>query len=150
MLWSRVEFLGCKMGIGKKSLLFSVGGLGYVALELLWRGRSHSSMFLAGGSCFLLLGRLQNKPPVVRALGGAGIITAVELLTGLLANRSFRVWDYRDMPLNFKGQICLPFSLLWVPVGLAGSILYGCLDRMLTPKKIVKKYVNSQKSENSS
>ena len=136
--------------MGKKLILFSAGGLGYVALELLWRGRSHGSMFLAGGSCFLLLGSLKNRSPACRALGGAGIITAVELLTGLLANRSFRVWDYRDMPLNFKGQICLPFCLLWVPLGLAGSVLYGCLDRMLSPKKTVNKYANDQKTEKSS
>lgn len=126
------------MGIGKNTLLFSCGGLAYMGLELLWRGYSHGSMFLAGGSCFMLLGRLgrKTKSPVVRAVGGAGIITGVELLAGLLANRGYRVWDYRDLPLNFKGQICLPFSLLWVPVGLTGIVLYDRLDRMFTmPEK---------------
>ena len=42
---------------------FLVGGFGYVALELLWRGRSHASMFLAGGICFLLLGGLNRVRP---------------------------------------------------------------------------------------
>ena len=58
-------------------------------------------------------------------------ITAVELLTGLLANRSYTVWDYRGMPMNFHGQICLPFSLLWVPLSLGGMLLYDLLDRQL-------------------
>ena len=119
------------MAIGRKTGLFFLGGAGYVGLELLWRGRSHISMFAAGGICFLLLGRLQRTrlSPAVRCILGAGIITGVELLTGLLVNRSYRVWDYRHMPLNFLGQICLPFSLLWIPVSLGAMALYRCLDR---------------------
>ena len=129
------------MGIRKKAVLFSCGGLAYVGLELLWRGYSHSSMFLAGGSCFMLLGKLgkQTENLLLRALGSAGIITGVELLAGLLANRGYGVWDYRDMPLNFKGQICLPFSLIWMPVGLAGMVLYDRLDRVVFLPKSIKK-----------
>lgn len=122
------------MGIIKKAMLFSVGGICYVALELLWRGHSHSSMFVAGGSCFMLLGKLKACTPVVKALGGAGMITFVELITGLLVNRKHQVWDYRDLPLNYKGQICLPYSLLWVPVGLAGGLLYSFLDWAICSK----------------
>lgn len=120
------------MGLIKKLSLFCAGGLGYVGLELLWRGRSHSSMFLAGGSSFLLLGRLGRVTgrPVLRALGGAGIITGVELAAGLLFNRHHGVWDYRQLPYNIKGQICLPFSLLWVPVGQAGMWIYEKIDRI--------------------
>lgn len=124
------------MGLGKKLTLFCAGGLGYVGLELLWRGRSHSSMFLAGGSSFLLLGRLgqATERSAVRALGGAGIITGVELAAGLLFNRGYRVWDYRQLPYNLRGQICLPYSLLWVPVGQAGIWIYGILDRLFPEK----------------
>ena len=70
-----------------KTLLFLFGGWTYVLLELLFRGRSHYSMFLAGGTCLLLVGHLNRVkpklPPFFRALAGAGIITMVELLTGL-------------------------------------------------------------------
>ena len=78
---------------------------------------------------FLLLGRLKHAPPWVKAVAGAGIITAVELTTGLLANRQYTVWDYRNAPLNFLGQICLPYSLLWMPVALAGAEIYRFLDK---------------------
>lgn len=124
------------MGMKRSAGLFALGGAAYVGLELLWRGRSHSSMFVAGGTCFLLLGKLDklSLPAAVRALAGAAVITAVELGTGLLVNRSFRVWDYRDMPANFKGQICLPYSLLWVPVGLGAMELHRLLDRKNTGK----------------
>nr|MBQ8245398.1 hypothetical protein [Oscillospiraceae bacterium] len=106
--------------------LFSLGGSAYVGLELLWRGRSHISMFGAGGLCFLLLGRLSKETLSIpaRAAAGAGIITAVELGTGLLVNRDYRVWDYRKMPGNILGQICPMFTALWVPVSLFAMGLY--------------------------
>ena len=120
-------------------ILFLLGGSGYVALEWLWRGRSHSSMFLAGGSCFLLLGRLQNTRPrlplLPRGLVGAGIVTMVEFAAGLLFNRSYQVWDYRSMPLNVRGQICLPFCLAWVPVSLGAMGLYSFLQRNLAGRR---------------
>lgn len=122
--------------IWKKTLLFAAGGTGYVGLELLWRGRSHGSMFLAGGCCFLLLGLLDRTrlPLPLRAAAGAGIITAVELAAGLLVNRDYTVWDYRHMPLNFLGQICAAYSFLWIPVSLGGMGLYRLLDRAVSGK----------------
>jgi len=120
------------MGFLRKLTLFLLGGAGYVGLEFLWRGRSHISMFAAGGLCFLLLGRLTHTKlsPAARCLLGAGIITAVELFTGLLVNRDYHVWDYRAMPLNFAGQICLPFSLLWIPLSLGAMSLYRQAERL--------------------
>ena len=118
----------------RKLTYFFLGGAGYVGLELLWRGRSHGSMFVAGGLCFLLLGKLQEVKPrlpmALRCLVGAGVITCVELAVGLLANRDYRVWDYRHMPLNFHGQICLTYSLLWLPVSFGACCLYRLLGRI--------------------
>ena len=110
---------------------FLVGGIGYVGLEFLWRGRSHISMFLAGGVCFLILGLIERRKlsPWVKILIGAAAITTVELLAGLLVNRDYRVWDYREVPMNYRGQICLPYSLLWIPVSVMGMGLYGLLQK---------------------
>ena len=118
------------MKITRKLGLFTAGGGVYVGLELLWRGRSHSSMFAAGGICFLILGKLRQwrAPYILRLLAGAGAITAVELGTGLLVNRKYRVWDYRGVPGNYRGQICPLFTALWIPVAAAGMALYGVLD----------------------
>ena len=125
------------MKLWKRTALFSIGGCGYVLLELLWRGRSHGSMFLLGGSCFLLLGRLQKalRKTILplRALAGAGLVTGMELLTGLLLNRDYRIWDYRQCRLNFRGQICLLYSTLWMPVSLVGMALYRWGERLLNP-----------------
>ena len=85
----------------------------------------------------MLLGKLHRTEPrlplAARGLVGAGIITSVELLAGLLANRDYSVWDYRGVPMNFHGQICLPFSLLWIPISLGGMALYGFLDKKILP-----------------
>lgn len=119
------------MKILRKISYFCLGGGLYTCLELLWRGRSHISMFLLGGGCFLMLGslrRLSLPLPVKMALGAAGI-TAGELLTGLLVNQDHSVWDYSTQPLNFMGQICAGFSLLWIPLSLAGMWIYGVVEK---------------------
>ena len=110
---------------------FALGGGFYVGLELLWRRRSHVSMFAAGGICFLLLGKIRqlSLPPMANPLVGAAAITGVELGTGLLVNRDHHVWDYRSVPGNFKGQICLPFSLLWIPVSALGMRIHDLLEK---------------------
>ena len=119
----------------KQCVLFYIGGSAYMTLEFLWRGRSHGSMFLLGGLCFLLIGKLSGRmkrmPLALRLLFSSGVITALELGTGLLVNRDYSVWDYRTVSYNFLGQICLPFSLLWIPVSLLGMHLYDRADQLL-------------------
>ena len=119
----------------RKCILFYLGGSAYFILELLWRGRSHGSMFLLGGTCFLLIGTLSRKlrrlTLSMQLLLSAGVVTFLELLTGLLVNRSYQVWDYRDQPLNFMGQICPLFTALWVPVSFAAICLYGFLEKRI-------------------
>ena len=121
------------MRFWKFSFLFYLGGMCYSALELLWRGFTHWSMFLLGGICFVVVGNLKKLLPrlplPILLTEAALLITALELLCGLLVNRNFRVWDYRHLPLNFRGQICLPFTLLWIPVSLVAMLLYTQADR---------------------
>ena len=116
------------MKIAKETVLFVIGGGAYVLLELLYRGYSHVSMFLAGGLCFLLLGKLERFPLPLAVALGVGIITVVELVTGLLVNRDYSVWDYRDQPGNFLGQICPLFMAIWIPVAAIGLLLYRWAD----------------------
>lgn len=95
-------------------------------------------MFLAGGLCFLLVGRLEalssRIPWLIRAAVGSGIITAVELGAGLLWNQNYAVWDYRSQPGNLWGQICPVFSILWIPVSLLAMGLYHGANRLLRQK----------------
>ena len=119
----------------KTAVLFTIGGGCYTSLELIARKRSDFSMFLLGGACFLAIGHLGKKyprmHPLARMAAGSAICTAGELVTGLAVNRDYQVWDYRRVPGNFRGQICLPFSLLWMPLSGVAEVLYRWCDRRL-------------------
>lgn len=112
-----------------------IGGGIYYAIEILWRGYSHWSMWLLGGVCFVLIGLLdewQNHPPLRRqAVQGAVIVTVLEFLAGCIVNLwlGWNVWDYSDMPLNLLGQICLPFSLAWVALSVVAIKLENFMHR---------------------
>lgn len=115
--------------IFKYLFLYLFGGLIYILIELFYRGFSHYSMFLLGGLCFIMLGLLNefitwNTNIIFQSLiGGFLIVTPLEFIFGLFFNNDYSVWDYRSMPLNIMGQICLPFSLLWCLLGLVGIML---------------------------
>ena len=75
-----------------------------------------------------------NAAVPIRPILGAGMITGLELLTGWLVNQDHKVWDYRDQLFQFQGQICLAFSLLWVPVSLMAMELYTIAQKKLAQK----------------
>lgn len=116
--------------LNKYLLLFDVGGILYILLEMVFRGWSHWTMFLLGGLCFIALGLINEvlpweMPLWQQILIGACIITILEFLTGCAVNLwlGWGVWDYSGLPGNILGQICPQFFLLWLPVALAGIIL---------------------------
>ena len=101
--------------------LFLLGALSYPALELLYRGRTHYSMGIAGGTAALMINGIRKLPasyPLKTLLCGAGI-TGIEYLCGCIWNKDYQVWDYRGAPLNVQGQICLPYTLLWCTLSAA-------------------------------
>ena len=105
--------------IKKYSLLFIIGAVGYAAIEVIWRGRTHWSMMLAGGLCFVIFSLvarwLRGRSILIKAVVCAIGVTAVEFIFGVIFNLwlGLGVWDYSSMPMNILGQICLPFTLLW-------------------------------------
>jgi uncharacterized membrane protein len=38
------------------------------------------------------------------------------------------MWDYTNMPLNFDGVICVPFSLLWIGLSIVAVIVADCIN----------------------
>lgn len=120
------------VGLQEYALAALCGGVGYCALEVLWRGWTHFSMALCGASCFLLFYFLEKRPRfrefllITRALFGGLVITAVEFTVGCVVNLGLEldVWSYEGMPYQLLGQICLPMSALWVV--LAGAAFLLC------------------------
>ena len=93
----------------EKSALFCLGALGYGCIELVWRGRTHWTMLLAGGVCMLALWALSERlarwPLLARCAAGALVITGVELAFGVVCNLllGWRVWDYSLLWGNLWG-----------------------------------------------
>lgn len=116
--------------VTKNIILFLAGGILYVLCEILWRGYSHWTMFVLGGICFLYAG-IQNefiswdKPLVLQSLQVALFITIAEFITGCIVNLwlGWDVWNYSNLPFNLLGQICIPYSLLWIPLGAIAIIV---------------------------
>ena len=115
-------------------VLFLIGAFGYGSLELIWRGFTHWTMFVLGGICFSLLffafEKLNGKALLTKAIIGGVIITSAEFITGLIVNILLKwdVWDYTSSPFNILGQICLPYTLLWILLSV--PLVYLC--RFLT------------------
>ena len=110
-------------------LLLLTGGVLYCTIEMLFRGHTHISMAFCGAVCFFLIYRFDQKKHrwslPWRALIGAVMITAVELVAGCILNLwlGLGVWDYSDMPYQLAGQICLPFSCLWFLFSIPACLL---------------------------
>lgn len=63
--------------------------------------------------------------PILVYLAGLISATLLELVTGIIMERLFRVryWDYSQQKFNYKGYICLSSSLAWGAFSLA--MIYG-------------------------
>ena len=119
-------------------ILCCVGGALYIVIELLWRGYSHWTMFILGGICFFYIGLINEEftwdmPLVKQMFIGAIVITMWEFLFGIIVNGVYNlnVWDYSNMPFNFLGQICLPYSILWFFISLPAIVLDDYLRHWL-------------------
>lgn len=115
----------------KTLFLIVCGGITYSLIEVLWRGRTHISMFILGGVCFYLVGLLNEFTApgehslFTQMLCGAVLITVLEFISGCYLNLylCLDVWDYSHLPFNFLGQICPLFSLAWFFLSLIAIVL---------------------------
>lgn len=118
-------------------VIFGTGALGYGLIECIWRGETHPAMLAAGGVCLLSLGGINRKmrtlPLLYRSIAGSVVITAVELVFGAVFNLGLgmQIWDYSRIPFNYKGQICLLFSVIWALLSIGGFLLEAFLRRCL-------------------
>ncbi|MBE6654863.1 MAG: hypothetical protein E7608_05335 [Ruminococcaceae bacterium] len=100
-------------------LEFLAGGVGYGLIEVLWRGRTHWSMLLAGGASLICICGVNKAMPkkhiLIRAAVCAAAITAIEFAIGMIVNKvlCLGVWNYEKMFGNVLGQICPLYSFFW-------------------------------------
>ena len=112
----------------KYLILLSVGGLIYVAVELIWRGYSHWSMGIVGGLGFIFIGLINElftyNMPLWKQCGIAMLtITVLEFMSGCVLNiwLGWNVWNYTT--LDILGQVSIPAMIGWFLL----SALFLCL-----------------------
>lgn len=109
------------------SYFFIYGFLGWcieVIYATLKTGKFVNRGFLNGPICpiygfgmtflILLLNTLSGKWWLL-FLGGAALATLLELITGFVLEKAFKTkwWDYSKEHFNFKGYVCLRFTIIW-------------------------------------
>jgi uncharacterized membrane protein len=110
-------------------LVFFMVGIIYLFFEVAWGTiknpdgfktfKNLLAMFIVGGSLGVIANRItpliKNLPEKVQYIITTFIILFVEFWAGILINKllGWGNWDYSEYPLNFLGQICLPFAFLW-------------------------------------
>ena len=114
----------------KYLFLFWFGGSTYVTIEVLWRGYSHWTMLLLAGFLFIIIGLLNEiweweTSILLQILISTCLATFLEFIVGYIINikLGWNIWDYSNVPFNFMGQICLPYTLLWIIISFIAIIL---------------------------
>ncbi|MDD6269573.1 MAG: hypothetical protein PUA84_05925 [Oscillospiraceae bacterium] len=109
--------MNSRIHIYELGFIFLSGSFIYSLIEIIFRGHTHWSMTVLGGisGAVLYLIDLGRETLALKAFAGAMMITALEMVTGVIDNiiMKWSVWDYSRVPFNILGQICLPFSVLW-------------------------------------
>lgn len=64
-------------------------------------------------------------------------VTSSEFITGIIVNKflAWNVWDYSGLPMQFMGQICLPFTVIFSGLCTLGILLSGYLLHYLYGEK---------------
>lgn len=111
----------------KLLVVFVAGGLTYGCLEVICRGYTFISMGIIGGACMVVLHLLNDERRNGTGLVPTIVVSTVfilsaEFLSGELLNRTFKlhIWSYEKLPLNFDGQICLFYAVVWSVLSFVG------------------------------
>ncbi|MCD7785449.1 MAG: putative ABC transporter permease [Oscillospiraceae bacterium] len=126
----------------KRMVIFVAGGLSYGLLEIIWRGYTHISMFLVGGLCLVIIGSMDEggEAPCLlwQACLGSLTITVMEFTSGVIVNlvMGLDVWNYSSLPFNIMGQICLPYSVLWLMLSIPAIYYEDILRHFLFGESI--------------
>lgn len=119
------------------AVFFASGGMGYAIIEILWRGKTHWTMIIAGGICFVIFSlvaeKLKKRTAVCKAAVCSLGVTAVEFIFGVVFNLLLKmnVWDYSGVRFNILGQVCPLYSLLWALLALGVLPLAELINKKL-------------------
>lgn len=122
----------------KYLVLFITGFCIYITIEVCFRGYSYPLMGVCGGLSLIILDSINDKISwdmdlIIQALIGSMVITLFELIIGTLANHGLVevMWDYSNVPFNYKGIICASFSAIWALLSVVGIFISDAINYYL-------------------
>lgn len=117
----------------KHAIIYLIGAIGYPIIELLYNGRTHWTMSIAGGICFLIVYIINTKFSNILLCCplSAIAITLIEFDIGMIVNYYFNldVWDYSIYHYNIMGQVCLLYSFFWLLLSIPMYFMCSFLRR---------------------
>lgn len=121
--------------VNKFLVLFLFGFMAYITIEVCYRGYSYPLMGVCGGIAIVLLDQINNKISwdvdiLLQGVIGSLIITFFEFIIGNLFLKGYLpvMWDYSNLWMNYKGIICLPFSLAWIGLSIVAVIIADAIN----------------------
>ena len=118
-------------------IVLFLGGILYITVELLWRGKTHWSMGIAGGVCFAFIYFIRKSCPdiplMIRCIIGAIVICTIEYIAGFTVNiiLGWNIWDYSEKWMNVYGQICPLYAFYWLIICIPGNIISKILENFI-------------------
>lgn len=118
-------------------ICFSLGAVLYGLFEVVFRGYTHWTMALTGGTVLVIFNFISRNGKLSllsRCLIGAGVITALEFAVGMIVNvgLGWNVWDYSERPFNVYGQICPLFTSVWFLLSIPAFRLCKAVRKRLS------------------
>lgn len=120
----------------RRAILFTVGFMFYITVEVLFRGYSFPLMGVCGGLALIIVDLFNDKISwdldiLLQGIFGAAVITSFELVIGEVAKHTNLLpimWDYSNQLGNFDGVICPLFSLVWIAFSIFGVFVADAIN----------------------
>ena len=114
-------------------LLLCTAGYVYVIIELCYRQKTDVTMMFCASICAIPMIFLNNifsyeLDFLIQILLCGSFCTVTELIFGLNFNSDYHIWDYSNMILNYKGQICIVFFFVWVLLSIPIIIMADWME----------------------
>lgn len=107
--------------VGPLNALYGIGAVLFYTIAVLFRSKSN----------------------LYKALAIAVSATILELFTGLFLKDylGMKAWDYTNQFLNYRGIICLSFTLIWGVAGYLFCVAFNNVERIMNKIKGLKIHI---------
>ena len=100
---------------------FTAEGAAAIAIVLLLHPAARWLTDKTGGRIWMAV--------ILSFLLNALVCTSIDFTTGMIANQNYELWDYRALPFNFMGQVCLQNSMVYsIAATLIVWVFYPLMD----------------------